>query len=149
MWEKCWPHLLGVTCAAGYICFFQYWLKQPVRVPKNFREVLTAVITVAGVAVAFIAAIQGIFLTLGSTNSVVDRLKELGAYDHLLNYFASAIRWCLFLVAFSMAGYFFEMPESDLSRPQMSYFVLWMFLIGTTGGACYRITKLFDRTLRS
>lgn len=141
--ERLGPHVLALVIVTVYGAVSWKQTGQ-IYVPARSAELLGTGITVSGVAVAFIATIQGILLSM-TGHAVIQRLKELRVYSVLLSYFTCAINWCMFFILLSVAAYFAEWQNPNTLQRWLFLFWLLVGLIGT--GTCFRITRLFSKIL--
>ncbi len=142
--EKWWPVWLSSAATGGYTLTSYAVHRGPAHVPANSHEIFIAAITVAGIAVAFLAALEGILLSIRETR-LIARLQELEIYNALLRYFSSAINSGMFCIVISAAGLFF-----NASAPQIThrvFFLVWLFFSTLTAAMCFRVTRLFSKIL--
>jgi len=138
-WESWYP-LIGATVVA----FAYFQLFNGHKPPDQFTDLLTSVISVAGIASAFLVAIQAL-LTSMSDNYVVKQLKGLRLHRKLSRHLMSAIQLTLLLSAVSGAGFFV-----DWKTPQdwhIYALTSWVFLTAWTGFASFRVVRMFANVI--
>jgi len=114
--------------------------------PNLNKEVLAATINISTITIGFLSATQSILLAL-ENKQVIKDLKSFGTYSLLTSYLLDAITWSFLLAIVGMIGLFFE-PKDTLVFYIFCYYIIWLFVLSTTGLSCYRVIKLFNKILK-
>ena len=143
--ESNWPYVvsIGISTAAYFANGSILDLSQ-----KGVLSVTPNTITILGVALAFVAAIEGVIVAI-SGNELFEKLRQIGVYEDLIGYFTKAIGWTMAALVFS-----FLMSVLNQSSPTvMKYFTIttlaWVFLVSMAGSTCLRVTLIFGQILRN
>jgi hypothetical protein len=125
------------------LAYWCYW-NDPTP-PKTAVELLAAVISVASIAVGFLAAAQAIILSLNDVR-IIRLLRDLHYYDRMLRYFNEAIG-----LSFAAAGLSAVALLKDFEHEQWhrGFEAIWVFFV-CAATLCYaRVMSTFFRILRS
>lgn len=106
----------------------------------DVTNLMGTIINVSGVAMAFLATIQTLLLSMRE-NYILKEIQSLGV-EHLLNdYMMNAIHSCLIVLLVSGAGFLISWKPPG--HPWM--FAIWVGIVLYALAACYRIIYLFSR----
>jgi hypothetical protein len=109
------------------------------------RDVLSSVLSVAGIIIGFVATAMSILFTI-EKKQIILQLKDVEYYRMLIDYFASSIRWTFMLMLLSCIGL-----VGNYNQPafwQAAGFNVWLWVLLTTGFSCYRLLEIFAKILR-
>ncbi len=140
IWERTYPYALGVVAAAIF-----WWPLQTPDVPPTAINLLTAIISVAGIAVGFLMSAEAILLSLDESR-VIRQLRQVGHYDLLISYLNEAILFSFALATLSAIGLFVDFKQTCWPAPVVC---LWMFVAAAAGCCYFRVIRIFSRILRS
>jgi hypothetical protein len=114
-------------------------------IPKTAVNILGALVTVAGVAVGFLAAAEAIVLSIDQSK-IIQELQRSGFYDLLLRYLHSGLIWSFILSCFSTVGLLKDFENTHWSPGVVS---VWCGVFVATALANARVIYIFDRILRA
>jgi len=122
------------------------WLAAKVDVPPNLSELLSVVVGMASIAAGFLFTTGSILLAIDK-RWIIQRGKELGAYQNLIDYLLEATKWCLLLAVVSTAGVAFQV---DCHASWVRWgFSCWLFLAVGSLVATVRVLRIFSIVLRA
>jgi len=130
--------LIGALIIAGLFAF----LFQDKQVPATFGTLIDASVNISAIAVGFLLTAKTILLG-ANDQKIVQRLKELGVFSRLMDYFIAAIWWC-FLSTLASAGLIFF----DSAAARTGWAAAWMFIAGGAVFSCLRAIRIFNSVLR-
>ena len=139
--EKWYPYLGGLIV---FICY-QLFIR-PIFVLSSFCNLFSAVVSVSGIAIGFLATAKSILFSI-QNRRVIKQLKDQNLYNLLIKYIMSAIRICFMLALISAAGLLIDEKNPPSWLP--SAFSFWVFLSTVTTLSCYRVIQLFSKILTS
>lgn len=121
--ERSYPAIFGVLAGAGYYLVFK-----DRALPSSFNELMAAVISVAAIAVGFLATAKSILISIENTE-IIKKMKGVKYYDHLLDYMMFAT-WTSFILAalsifFLMTGWFNKPPSNPPTIPESHVVILY------------------------
>jgi hypothetical protein len=139
--ERRYPLIAGL--AAG-IAFFFLAPSFPVAADAA-PSLFSAVISVAAIAVGFLATAKSILLSIENKPIIAD-LKAHGRYSTLIDYLMCATKWSFFLAVMSITCFL-----ADLKTPYWHrwLFAFWVFAMFSTGASCFRVIHIFGKILRT
>lgn len=139
--EKRYPVIAGLAAGLGF-----FFLAPSFPVPADAAPSLfSAIISVAAIAVGFLATAKSILLSIDNKPIIVG-LKATGHYKTLIDYLMGATLWSFILAGMSVVCFL-----ADLRTPADWHrwvFAFWAFTIFTAGAACYRVIHIFGKILR-
>lgn len=140
--ERCYPEIGGAFSALALgVLLWLGW----VDIPGTAKDLLQAVLNVSAIAIGFLATAKSILVSLEGKEAI-DRVKEFGNYDTLLEYMASAINVSFVVAIVSAFGLLCDFSEP---RPwHLPLAVTWVFFAVMGTLSCHRIIGLFGRLLR-
>jgi hypothetical protein len=103
-------------------------------------------VSLSAIAVGFLATAKAILFSIDQ-RQIVSQLRSLGHYDKLVDYLLAAIHWSFGLAVASALCF-----VVDLKQPASWHrYALagWIFVLATSGFACYRVIHIFGKLLRS
>ena len=130
-------HIPGVAAVTVVLVHRFVW---PQSYPRSATELLNNVVSLSGIAVGFLATGQALLCSL-SDNFVVQFLKKYSRFQDMLRFFSAAIRWCLCLALFSLAGYWVDFQK------HAALFSVWLGLLSGASLTTMRVLLLFGRVL--
>jgi len=95
--ERWYPLVGGVASALLYLAIP---LSRTHVLPETLPNLLSAVLTVAGVAIGFLATVKSILISIDE-RPIVQRMKEAGVYRRVIGYLRAAITWSFILTLVS------------------------------------------------
>jgi hypothetical protein len=140
-WERNYHLAWGAAALATYAIF----VRKPVA-PSSAANLLTAVMTISSIAAGFIGTSQSNLLSIRDTD-LLKFLRESGTYERIIRYSMSGIYWAIGLAVVS--GGLLLVDPKITAWWTICLWGTWIFLMGTSGGACHRIIRLMGEILRS
>jgi hypothetical protein len=141
--ERTFP-LLGAVLGGGIVaCILWHTQWEP---PKQFHDLLPAIINVAAIAIGFLSAALAILFTISGSRIMV-HLRDTDYLRHVVNYMIEGITWAFLLAVASGAGVMID-PE----KPFGHYQLVLSFLGALTCGAALsylRIVRIFATILKA
>jgi hypothetical protein len=137
--ERWIPQVAAILIA---VCYWHWG--SSIVLPKTSVNILTSIVTVAGVAVGFLAAIEAIVLSIDSSRIVRD-LKTAGLYDRLVAYIHSGLWWSFVLSCISTVALF---KDFDTTHWPLWAIAIWCGSMTGTVLANGRVIYAFDKILR-
>lgn len=138
--EKWFPVAVGLFVAAIYLAV------EPLRnrpLPASFTALLSAAISVGGIAIGFLATAKSILISIDD-KEIVRNLKKVDRYKSILKYIKSAIFWCFLASIASAIGLLIDLsPGSAWKLVDSLMFACWIFLAVTSALASYRVVSVF------
>ena len=141
--ERLLPHIAAVVFTVGIWLGNHYWLH---CTPEKIASLLPSVISVVGVALAFVAAAQAIVLGI-SERPLVVKLKELGAYKRFHGYFGNAIFWCALALGMSCALVVIDGAPGGLWVTRI-FRLVWLYMLLEATFTSLRVTWFFGQVVR-
>ncbi|WP_448266397.1 hypothetical protein [Nostoc sp. DSM 114159] len=139
--EKFYPIVLGF-----FLAILVYVLLQGKALPSVLKDVFSAAITISSISIGFLATAMSILFTIGNSY-ILDKIKQNGAFNRLINYFMDAVKWCFIVAIFSFICLFFELKT--MQGIQSAIFALWIFCSITSLLSSYRVIDVFADILKS
>src|ERR1044072_859369 len=96
-WERIYPCVAGIAAAAIYLTVPK--LRDYVF-PDTLPNLLSALVSVGGIAVGFLATAKSIMISVDD-RPIVKRMKEVKIYQRVMSYLRAAIRWSFMLAVMS------------------------------------------------
>jgi len=140
--EKWYPLTLGLIITILYCSYFSKNL-----LPESWKEILSAVTTLSGIAIGFISTAMSILFTISSSN-IVQQIIKTNNYDKLINYFLDAINLLFLLILLSLIGLFIDIKALGHTLQVLASGV-WIFALITSGLSSYRVIRVFASVLRA
>lgn len=134
------PYVIAALAALGYWLFLRH-----VVVPKTAINVLGAVVSLAGIAAGFLAAIQSIFVAIDD-RPIIHDLKESNTYDVIVSYLYHAMWWSVILAITSVVGLLKDFNSTNWPSWAVS---AWVFCAVASAFCTYRIFRVFQAILMS
>lgn len=135
MVEKYIPYCLGLLFP-GMVFL---WNVSPSKL-ANYKELLSAAISVGSIGVGFLAAAITLMPSL-TGRKIVEQFKQIGALDKLLDYLIAGVIW-LFLCSFlSVLGLFLN-PAND-SAADYIFLYSWLTVFGISMCVAGRVIIAF------
>lgn len=141
--DKIYPHLVAIIAALGYFSFL-YQFKEYVVHP-NMKDLLTASATISSIAVGFLATAKATLLSI-SKSRVVKWMKDGGVYNAMIDYFMTAVHYCMITAVYSALLLLFDFTKSAITN--LLLVTLWVFLSVGSLLSGYRIIRLYSDVLR-
>lgn len=140
MWEKYYPQIVGVFAAVSYYFWGDKWFA-----PRDPSALLTTVVTLAGIATAFLATVKT-YVISNPTFKALTALRVAGQFKLFVNYIRRANELSFILCAAS------AIPMMICFKTVPPYGVLllksvWIFLLVWTAASTWRVVRLFGRIL--
>jgi uncharacterized membrane protein YbhN (UPF0104 family) len=138
--ERWFPQVAATLCAVAY-----WYFLSSLTIPKTAVNILGALVTVAGVAVGFLAAAEAIVLSIDQSK-IIQELQRSGFYDLLIRYLHSGLIWSFILSCLSTIGLL-----KDFEKTNWPPWVVaaWCGVFVATALANARVIYVFDRILRA
>lgn len=133
------PQIIGIFTTAFYILFLRNY-----SLPSSLKDLFNATITFSSLAIAFLGTALSILMAIDK-NYLVQQLRNAGVYRKLLKYFMSAINWCFGLTAVTAITILIDFTTKESWH--WIAFAIWLFVLTTTGFACYRVIAIFAKIL--
>jgi hypothetical protein len=141
--ERRYPLVGGGLVALGYLLMYK---KLDFVSRDALTNLFTAMVTVAAIAVGFLATAQSILFSLESKR-VTHFLKEAGVFRSLVDYLMDAIHLSFALAALSAFALLVDPKAHRWWYPFA--FATWLFILSFAGLAYYRVVSIFSQILRS
>jgi len=139
--EKAYP--VGGGCLAVAI----FWLATRDRAePEAFATLFSNTISLAGIAVGFLATAQSIMLSVGERR-LLRQFRQIGYEKHLHQYFMDAIHSSFGLGIVSGLCLLADAKSEPSSFRQVT--AVWLFVLCLAVLSYYRIVSLFMKVLSS
>jgi hypothetical protein len=147
IFERWHPLFIGAIIAIFHLFFLS---RYTLPFPKSgeTKDLLSAIISLSGITIGFLATAQSIILSLGN-NRVIKFLKggDGKKYNLLINYLMDAIVWSFFLAVLSSIGILFNPKIQECWNSPI--FSLWILVLITATLSYYRVIRIFSKLLRS
>lgn len=144
--ERCYPLLGGLIVAAVYL------LVPSLRtyvLPDTLPLLLSAVVTVAAIAVGFLATAKSILIA-SDDRPIIKRIKDAGLYRRILRYFRAAIFWSFLLSILSAAALLFNYNGlTAWDWPRSLGTAAWLWVATAAMLSYHRIAGIWYTTLDS
>jgi len=114
--------------------------------PDDTKELFAAVISVAGVALAFIATIQGYLLSILNSD-IVKRMRQVGGLEAVFTHFKSSFKACSICLASTGLMLFFKFSGAQTLLHKAA-FVAWLGAALYAFIACLRTINTFQDLLQ-
>lgn len=137
--EKIYPYLFGAIAMSSYNLFFSQY-----QLPHNTKDLFAAIVTIASIAVGFLATMKSILLTLGNS-SIVRKLKQTEHYTLLKKYLMAAINLGFLCAIASAVFLLFDFSNKNSFNSWL--ISVWVFIAVTFLVANYRIIKILYKIL--
>ncbi|MGE3548981.1 MAG: hypothetical protein AB7I29_03670 [Geobacter sp.] len=141
--DKAYPHLVAITAALGYFLFLNQFKEYVVH--PNMKELLTASATISSIAVGFLATSKATLLSINNSR-VVKWMKDGKVYNTLIDYFMSAVHYCMGAAVYSAMLLLVNFTKS--SQTNLVLVTGWVFLSVGSLLASYRVIRLYSYILR-
>ncbi|HEY1659952.1 MAG TPA: hypothetical protein VGG14_16485 [Candidatus Sulfotelmatobacter sp.] len=141
--ERNYPRVGSVVVAAGYLLIhgnFDFISRDALT------NLFTAMVSVAAIAVGFLATAQSILFSLESKR-VTQFLKDAGSFKALVDYMMEAIHLSFALAAISAFALLIDPKAHRWWYP--FGFAAWLFVLSYAGLGYYRVVSIFAAILRS
>jgi hypothetical protein len=137
--EKIYPYILGLIAP-----FAVWYLRLTPNSFENFKDIMASTISLGSIAVGFLAAAITLMPSMNE-NSLVKRLKELGAYRKLLKYLIEAIIALFIVSLLSIFGLFLN--SKIITCIDISFMHLWTYVFAVSILGTFRVISNFLRFL--
>lgn len=136
--EKWWPILAGIIATVLYGVYARTQMP-----PKSVVNLLSAVVSVAGIAVGFLAAAGAIIISIDSSKVIQD-LKETGYYRLFIKYLNAAAGWSFALATVSAIGL---LRDFETTHWPWQLIAVWVFVLSTSTACYFRVMRSFAKIL--
>lgn len=133
------PQIIGIFTTACYIFFLRNY-----SLPSSVKDLFNAALTFSSLAITFLGTALSILMVIDKIY-LVQQLRNAGVYRKLVNYFIYAINWCFVLAAVTAATLLIDFTAKESWH--WVAFAIWLFILTTTGFACYRVIDIFAKIL--
>lgn len=143
VYAKYWPLFWASLVTIGYIAVFRN-----TALPKTIYNVFNAVVSIAGIAIAFLLTVKSILISIDDKDVIVF-LKNGGHYATIIQFIKAAMLWWLGLIVATCAALLFDC-ESCAKNWEESYgwyFGVWIFFAVGSVASYIRISNLFFKIL--
>jgi hypothetical protein len=111
--------------------------------PETLPVLLSAVVTVAAIAVGFLATAKSILIA-ADDRPIIHRIKEAGFYNRIIGYFRSAIAWSFALSIASAVPLIFDYKGlKEWDWPHAYGTALWLFIAGGALASYVRLSRIW------
>lgn len=142
--EQWYPLIGGAAIAAAYS------LIKPAReyvLPDTMPNLLSAILTVAGVAIGFLATVKSILISIDE-RPIVQRMKEAGIYRRVIGYLRAAITWSFILTFISAAALLLSYKEiTTWTTSRQVLTAIWLAVAAGALLSYYRIARIWRTIL--
>lgn len=122
--ERWYPAVLALAAA---IIYYRIPALSGYVLPDTIPSLLSAIITVAGVAIGFLITAKSILISIDD-RPIVERLKAAGIYKDVITYIRSAIRWSFLLTILSCIALLFRYgTETEWDRNHAIGTAIWIW----------------------
>lgn len=130
----------------GFVGVFVYFsLSLELLIVSKFGQLLESSITISSIAVGFLAASKSILISLDH-KEIIQKLKRVGQYSRLIDFFITATYCCFVLTIYSSVLLLVEFKNVSIRNNCLIAF--WIFLAVSSAFSCLRIINLFSKILR-
>lgn len=141
--DKAYPHIVAVLAGLGYFLFLLQFKEYVVH--PNMKDLLTASATISSIAVGFLATSKATLLSINSSR-VVKWMKDGGVYNTMIDYFMTAVHYCMATAVYSALLLLVNFTKS--SQMNLILITVWVFLSVGSLLTGYRIIRLYSDVLR-
>lgn len=141
--DKYYPVVIGGLISLLYLYLFKRFPKY--ALPANLRDLITAATTIASIAVGFLATAKAVLVSI-SNSDVIQWMKDGGHYDTIIDYFVTAIHYCLLTALWS--GMLLLIDFKDPTKIVLAAVAIWVFLSVAALFSTYRVISLFSTILK-
>jgi hypothetical protein len=142
--ERSYPLVVGIASGAIYLTAPALRNHQ---LPDTLTGLLSAMVSVAGIAVGFLATAKSILVSIDD-KEIIRKLKKVGYYKRIIGYLRSAIRWSFALAVLSAAGMLIDL-KGNWEPWKAVCFAIWLGVTVTAALSYYRVIGLFYDVLAS
>ena len=143
--ERWYPLAGGFVVSCVYLSVPQ--LRQYVF-PATLPVLLSAVVTIGGVAVGFLATIKSILLTIDD-KPIMGRIKDGGLYIQIVDYLRAAFFWSFALTILSAFALFIDYQKlSEWSAAHAAGTAAWLWVATSAGLSYYRVSSIWYTVLK-
>ena len=139
--ERWYPLGVGAAAATLYYFFFR-----GCQVTDAVQNLLLAIVTIAAIAVGFLATAKSILISIDD-KLIVQRLKRVGYYKILVGYLLNAVWWAFGLSIFSAACLLIDWKDAAGASWNRLVLAAWVLVVTTTLLACVRVIYIFGKIL--
>lgn len=138
--ERMYPFIGGIAAAAVYLYFPA--LRKHIF-PDTIPNLLTAIVSVGGIAVGFLAAAKAILISVDD-RPIIKRMKEAKVYSRVMGYLRAAIRWSFLLALVSAAALVIDYRGiTSWDWPYAIGTAFWLFLATGAILSYYRVSRIW------
>jgi hypothetical protein len=138
--EQAYPYLAGI--AAGILYFF---VGKMCSIPDTLHQLFAAVISIAAIAVGFLATAKALLITISEDRPLIQKLNAIGYYDRFHHYLDAGIGWSFALSIFSAVGLLISFKSEELWH--FALLSAWVGLATTTILLYVRVVRILNRLL--
>jgi len=144
--ERWYPFVGGLVAAGIYLAVPRF---RTYVFPEALPTLLSAVVTIGGVAVGFLATIKSILLTIDD-KPIIHRVKNAGLYVPILDYLRAAFFWSFALTVVSAAALFTDYKGLTFwGRWYAAGTAVWLFVAVAAILSYYRASAIWYTILKN